>query len=152
MRASPEIALFLVRVSFGIFIALWGLNKVLNPEASAAIFAAFYGFEGLDWGVSVVLGLGQVAIGLMIAVGLYATFSYGAGIVIHGVSTMATLGHLLVPFAEGSNLVFWAAVPVLAGALGLFLARDFDTFLSVDSRRRRASGSHTEQFGIGQQS
>jgi uncharacterized membrane protein YphA (DoxX/SURF4 family) len=152
MRTSPEFTLLLVRLGFGLFIIIWGANKFFNPGATAGIFAAFYGLPNLAATMSFTLGLLQVAIGLMIVCGLYKTFSYAVGVLIHGSSTLATLGHLLQPFAEGSNLLFWAAVPVLLSALGLFLARDADTLLSLDALRRKASNGSGRQLGFGPRS
>jgi hypothetical protein len=77
----------------------------------------------------------QVLLGLAITAGLLKTLSYGGGAAVHGFSTLATYDHLLLPFAEGSNILFFAAVPVLLGAVGLFLARRADTLLSLDEWR-----------------
>lgn len=141
MHASPQLALMLFRASFGLFILVWGINKLANLQGTARIFETFYGWGALGGATSILLGLLQILVGLAIMAGLFKTLSYGAGLAVHGVSTLATSRHLLLPFAEGSNLLFFAAVPVLLGALGLFLARRSDTLLSLDSWR--SAGSHT---------
>lgn len=135
MTASPQLLLLLTRLGFGAFIALWGLNKIIRPESAQAIFGVHYGIEGLGLMLAYVLGVVQTVVGGAIILGLFRTLSYGLGLAIHGAGTLATLSHYVMPFAEGSNLVFWASVPVLLGALGLFLARRHDTFLSLDAWR-----------------
>jgi putative oxidoreductase len=53
----------------------------------------------------------------------------------HAVSTASTYAHLLNPWGPGAQLLFWAAVPVLAAMIALFLLRDRDRLLSVDAAR-----------------
>ena len=134
MRASPQITLFLTRIGFGVFILVWGLSKLVDPGATAAIFATFYGWDGLSMAPAFILGVLQAGLGLAIMAGVFKTVSYGAGILVHGVSTLATAPHLVMPLAQGSNLLFFASVPILLAAIGLFLARDHDVVLSADSR------------------
>lgn len=147
MHASPQTALLLTRVGFGVFLLTWGLNKVVRPEATARIFDTFYHIGAISPSISIALGFAQVALSLAIIAGLYKSASYGIGVVIHGASTAATTPHLLLPFAEGSNLLFMAAVPVLLSAIGLFLAREADTLLSLDTQLRGA-----RSVGYGRQS
>jgi len=135
MTASPQVMLLLTRIGFGAFIALWGLNKIIRPEAAQAIFGAHYGIEGLGLMLAYGLGTVQTVIGAAIVLGVFRTVSYGLGLAIHGAGTLATLPHFVMPFAESSNLVFWASVPVLLGALGLFLSRHHDSLLSLDAWR-----------------
>lgn len=146
MHASAQVTLMLFRVGFGLFLLVWGLNKVFAPQGTARIFETFYGWSALGLSTSVILGILQVILGLAIMAGLFKTLSYGVGAAIHGVSTLATARHLLLPLAEGSNLLFFAAVPVLLGAVGLFLARSSDILFSVDEWRaapgRVPAGSH----------
>lgn len=136
MHASPQFALLLTRLGFGLFLAIWGANKLLNPQGTQRIFEVFYGWSGLGTSMSVLLGALQIVLGLAIMTGFVKTISYGLGVLIHAVSTFATLSHLLMPFAKGSNLLFFAAVPVLLAAVGLFLAREADTLFNLDEYRK----------------
>ena len=135
MTASPQVTLFLIRLGFGAFIALWGMNKIVQPEAAQAIFEAYYGVEALGTALAYTLGALQTVLGVAIMLGALRTVSYGLGLAIHGAGMIATLQHYLLPFAEGSNLVFWASVPILLAALGLFLSRHEDTMLNIDAWR-----------------
>ena len=53
----------------------------------------------------------------------------------HAISTASTYGRLINPWGPGAQLLFWAAVPVLAAMIGLFLLREQDRLLSVDAVR-----------------
>lgn len=135
MTTSPQVTLLLIRLGFGAFIALWGVNKIVQPEATQVIFEAHYGIEALGTALAYTLGALQTVLGAAIMLGAMRTVSYGLGFAVHGAGMIAILPHYMLPFAEGSNLVFWASVPVLLAALGLFLARHDDTMLSVDTWR-----------------
>lgn len=138
MHNTSAIALLLVRLSFGAFLLVWGLNKLINPAHTQAIFENFYYVSDLSTPLAVLLGLLQIGIALLIMAALYKTFAYGLGVAIHATSTIATLPDLLLPFAEGSNLLFMAGLPVLLSAIGLFIARDADTLLSLDAHLGRS--------------
>ena len=60
--------------------------------------------------------------------------TYGAVLVLHAISTLSSYRQYLSPF-EGSNLLFFAAWPMLAACVGLYLLRDHDTLFTVPPRR-----------------
>lgn len=64
--------------------------------------------------------------------GLWKTVTYGLGLVIHAISTIATIPQLLDPFGE--NHLFIAGIPVLAAFAALFLLRRHDTLWTVGGR------------------
>ncbi|WP_405401252.1 hypothetical protein [Paracoccus sp. Ld10] len=123
----------MIRVTFGLFLLAWAANKMLNAEGTISIFARFYGVESLGETSAFVIGGLQVALSLCIIAGLFKTVTYGAGVLIHGASTLSTASHIAMPLAEGSNLLFMAGLPVFAAAIALFLLRRDDTLMSVDA-------------------
>lgn len=146
MPNSSSVAFLLVRLGFGVFILVWGLNKLINPTHTQAIFENFYYVSDLSSQLGMLLGILQVGVALLIISALYKTFAYGLGVAIHGTSTIATAPHLLLPFADGSNLLFMAGLPVLLSAIGLFVARDADTLLSLDAHFGRCRiGAYSRQ-------
>jgi putative oxidoreductase len=136
MRTSPALALLLVRVGFGVLLLVWGLSKIVNPGHTQMLFEMFYRIEGLGVAASMTLGALQSLLSLAIIAGFLKAFTYGLGLALHAVSTLATAPHLLLPLADGSNILFMAGLPVLLAAIGLFLAREHDTLLSLDARLR----------------
>lgn len=124
-------ALFLLRVSVFIVIFMWTIDKFINPEHAAAVYQNFYFFGG-DFSGTIFMIIGALEMVVLIGflLGIKKTFTYGVVLVIHGVSTVSTWGKLITPF-EGVNLLFYAAIPMLAACWALFSLRDLDTKLTV---------------------
>jgi hypothetical protein len=62
--------------------------------------------------------------------GAWRTWTYGAVLAMHAVSTLSSFRQYLAPF-EGPNILFFAAWPMLAACVALFLLRDLDTLWTV---------------------
>ncbi len=84
-----------------------------------------------------VLGFVQIGIILAFVAGFARLWTYGAVLLMHTASTLSTYPHLLPPWSQGSQLLFWTAVPVLAAMIALFVLRDRDPMLSIDAARAR---------------
>lgn len=65
---------------------------------------------------------------LAFLVGYQKRVSYGLVLVLHGVSTLSSYAKYLEPF---SHLLFFAAWPMLAACVALYLLRDLDTRWTV---------------------
>lgn len=65
--------------------------------------------------------------------GIMKRFTYGTVLVLHTTSTLSSFKHYLALF-EGGNIMFFAAWPMLAACIGLYLLRDFDTLGVVGGR------------------
>ena len=111
-----------------------------TPAARAALDIAFHDLYAQDLGLPLAYGMGvlQTALAIAIIVGFKTNISYLIGFVIHGLSTLSTIGRLIDPYGPGNHL-FMTAVPVLAGMWLLYVMRDADVKLSVDAMRRTAS-------------
>lgn len=135
MYSTVQLALLPIRVTFGLFLLAWGAKKIVDTDGTSGIFAKFYGIEQLAASSSQIAGGLQILLSLAIILGLYKTITYGAGLVIHAISSLATASHIAMPLAEGSNLLFMAGLPVLGAILGLFVARRHDTLFALDNLR-----------------
>jgi putative oxidoreductase len=129
-----ELALMLIRLSAAAFFLVWSIEKILMPEKQQGVFEAFY-FSSSSESVIVALGVAPTAVVLAFAAGLFRFFTYGAAVLMHGASTLSTWGRLIDPYAGGNHL-FWAAVPVLAALIALFILRDRDGLLAWGGARR----------------
>ena len=125
-----QIGLALIRISTAAFFLVWSIEKIIYPEVTQRIFQKFY-FLSISNTISVGIGIIQTLIILIFLVGLFKTFSYGALLGMHLVSVLSTYKQLLNPYAPGNHL-FWAAVPVLAAMIALFLLRDEDQWLTLN--------------------
>jgi hypothetical protein len=122
-------ALLVLRIGLGLFLLLWSIDKMVAPEQTAKIFQYFYKTP-LPASFAPAVGTLEAALSLVFLAGLWKTWSYGAALALHAISTLSTWKQLLSPFGE--NHLFIAAIPVLAGFVALFLLRREDTLLSAE--------------------
>lgn len=121
------LALFVLRLSIFIVLAMWTLDKFFRPEHAAAVFEHFYGLAGL--GITLVYALAVAESILLVGflLGVAPRLTYGTVFLLHGVSTLASYQQYLHPF-ESNNLLFFAAWPMLAACFALYILRDLDTW------------------------
>ncbi|MEO0983047.1 MAG: DoxX protein [Pseudomonadota bacterium] len=127
-------ALVILRITLGVFFLLWAAEKILMPEISNLIGAAFYGFT-LPMGVVQALGVAQVLLVLAFAAGMFRTVTYGLMLLFHAGSTLSTWAILIDPYGRTASGIphhlFLAAIPTLGAILALFLLRRRDTMFRV---------------------
>ncbi len=128
MTTPRRIAFSLLALRLGVFVVMfmWTLDKFLRPDHAAGIFANFYGIDGLDANMAYLAGgLEMLLLGAFV-LGIARRWSYGLVLLIHAASTFSSWEQYLAPF-DGPNLLFFAAWPMLAACLALYLLRDSDT-------------------------
>lgn len=138
------VSLFCLRAGVFIVMALWSVDKILNPGHAAAVFDTYYLMGGIGATTLAVIGVVQLLIEVAFVVGLFRTVTYGFVLVTHLLSTLASWPGYLEPF---DNLLFFAAWPMLAACIALFLLRDRDTLWSLDEARRRRGESASGALG-----
>ncbi|EUC68610.1 hypothetical protein Y017_04625 [Alcanivorax sp. 97CO-5] len=132
MERKLALSLLLLRLGVFIVMLMWTLDKFINPAHTGKVFAKFYGLEGLDGSILTVLACLQLIVILAFVAGALRRYSYGAILLMHAGSTLSSWQQYLDPF---NHLLFFAAWPMLAACIALYLLRDQDTLLSIDSRR-----------------
>lgn len=128
-------ALLLIRISVVVMLVPWIVDKFCNPQHAIAVFQHFYAIGGVAEKLVFAIGIAQVVLVLCFALGLFRGASYGMVALMHAGSTLSSWQTYLHPF-EGANLLFFAAWPMLAACIALFLLRDYDTLFSFAQRRR----------------
>jgi len=115
----------LLGLRLGVFLVMlmWTLDKFVQPEHSAKVFQGFYGLGGLNTEIFWVLGALELLLLAAFVTGSWKRWSYGLVLLLHGVSTLSSYKQYLDPF---SNLLFFAAWPMLAACVALYLLRDQD--------------------------
>lgn len=134
-----------LRVGMGVFLAYWGVDKLVASEGSVGIFSDFY---GLDVGAFVVQGAGvaEVGLGALLAVGLFRVPLAWVQLVTNGISTLASWRQILDPWAilglrDGGNAhLFLASIVIMAASIVLVLNARDDT-LTLDRRLGRSPGA-----------
>ena len=129
------LSLLLIRASVVLMLAPWIVDKFRNPAHGIGVFEHFYGLGGIAEPLVYAIGIAQIVLLLCFALGLFRTVSYGLVALMHAGSTLASWRQYLDPFTD-ANLLFFAAWPMLAACIALFLLREHDTLLSIGSRRR----------------
>jgi len=122
------LSLLLLRLGVAIVMLMWTLDKFVAPEHAARVFENFYGLSGIGSTGFLVIGALQLLVVLGFLIGFARTWTYGAVLAMHTVSTLSSYAQYLDPF---DNLLFFAAWPMLAACIALFLLRGHDTLLAV---------------------
>jgi len=71
------VALLTLRLGVFIVMIMWTLDKFVQPEHTAGVFANFYGLDGLGPSIFMVLGALQVVLVLAFLFGVAKRLSYG---------------------------------------------------------------------------
>lgn len=124
-------SLLVLRLGVFIVMLMWTLDKFVNPVHAGRVFEAFYGISGLTQGVSYVVGAAELILILAFVAGLWRRWTYGAVLILHGISTLSSYKQYLAPF---DNLLFFAAWPMLAACLALYWLRDWDNLCTLNTR------------------
>ncbi|WP_198019443.1 hypothetical protein [Thioalkalivibrio paradoxus] len=135
LQKRLRVSLLLLRLGVFVVMFVWTLDKFVAPDHAARVFEHFYHLEGLGAGALAVIGVLQLIVVLGFVAGLYRAWTYGLVLAMHAVSTFSSWQQYLAAF---DNLLFFAAWPMLAACVALFLLRDSDTMLSLDTLRYRS--------------
>ena len=118
-------ALLALRITLGLFLLQWGVEKFVVPQANIFIWSHFYGMD-VSQTLGYAFGAAEIAIALCMILGQFRTFIYGAALILHAVTVLVTWRQLMDPWGDPINHLFTAGVPVLGGFLALFLLRHWD--------------------------
>jgi putative oxidoreductase len=130
-------ALLVLRISLGLLMLVWGVDKLVNVEHGMLVSEHFYLGAFSMPALLKAFGIVQMALGLCIIVGLFGKYLYPVLVVITGVTLLAVWRSIVDPwgwYLEGANALFFPSLIIFAGALVLLACRDLDTF-SLDARR-----------------
>ncbi|GIX16778.1 MAG: hypothetical protein KatS3mg119_0964 [Rhodothalassiaceae bacterium] len=139
IETAARRALLIQRLALALFLLVWAVDKIVNPGHAAGVFARFYGIDIAE-GMSVWIGVAEVLLVAAFALGLFKFWTYLAFFVFHLVSTVSSWKIYLALYGEGGNLLFWAAIPVLAAFWVQFALRDLDTLTLDDWLADRRAG------------
>ena len=76
-------ALLLLRLSVFVVMLMWTLDKFINPDHSAAVYANFYKIGGLGAEIFMLIGALELLLLLAFVTGFKKTISYGLVLIIH---------------------------------------------------------------------
>ncbi len=123
-----RLPLFLLRMGVFIVMLMWTLDKFVRPGHAAGIFKKFYGIDGITPTVFYVIGALELLLLVGFVTGTAKRYTYGLVLLLHAISTLSSYQQYLAPF---DNLLFFAAWPMLAACIALYLLRDLDTLWAM---------------------
>jgi putative oxidoreductase len=118
-------ALMALRITLGLFLLQWGVEKFVVPDSMVGIWQHFYGMSVSPL-LGYLFGAIEIALAVCLFLGLYRTVTYGMALVLHTVTVLVTWRQLLDPWGDPVNHLFIAGVPILGGFIALFLLRHWD--------------------------
>lgn len=124
-----QVGLFLLRITVFLVMFMWTLDKLVRPEHGAAVFQVFYRLPLSGEGIMYAIGALELIVIFGFLLGIFKSWTYGLVLVFHLISTLSAYQQYLMPF-ESVNLLFFAAWPMLAACICLFLLREEDTFFT----------------------
>lgn len=117
-----EWSLFLLRLGVFIVMFAWTVDKFVDPGHAAKILDKFYSIGGVGEDIVIGMGIAQMLIILAFLGGLFKRWTYGFIMLLHGASTFISWKQ----YTTDINLLFFAAWPMLAACVALYLLRDMD--------------------------
>lgn len=123
----------LLGLRLGVFVVflMWTVDKLVNPTHAAVILKVFYSVPDVNTSIPYIMGIVQLALILSFLVGFKKRITTAILLILHLSSTLVSFSHYLDPWA-GSNLLFFAAWPMLAAVVALYFLRDYDTKFSIE--------------------
>ena len=133
-RTRLGVVLLFMRITIFVVMAMWTIDKFVNPSHASHVYQAYYGLGGFGVSPITLIAVVEALILLVFVAGRLKFWTYGFVVIVHGVSTLAAWAQYLDPFA-GPNLLFFAAWPMWAAAIALFVLRERDIYtLGRDTR------------------
>lgn len=125
-----EWSLFLLRLGVFIVMFAWTLDKFFDPSHGVKVFEHFYFLEGFGEQIITALGAVEMLIIFAFLAGMWKRYTYGIIMILHGVSTFSAWKQ----YTTDINLLFFAAWPMLAACVALYLLRDLDVKYTYRSK------------------
>jgi putative oxidoreductase len=122
-----ELCLFLLRLGVFIVMFTWTMGKFFDPAHTIRYFERFFLISGMAKPIVFTMGAIETIIILAFLAGLWKRYTYGIVLLLHFVSTFMTWKKYTIDI----NLLFFAAWPMLAACITLYLLRDIDDKFTV---------------------
>ena len=120
-------ALLFLRISLGLLLVIWGIDKFADVEHGLAVSNHFY-FGVFSRPLLLrVFGVIEIVSGVLIMIGVLRRFVYPILLAITGVTLLAVWRSVIDPWGwwlEGSNVLFYPSLIIFAASLVLWAFRD----------------------------
>jgi putative oxidoreductase len=129
-RDRVGVALLVLRFTVFLVMLIWTIDKFVRPAHAISVYEHFYFLRGLGPAVIYSIGAVELAVLLGFVIGFAPRLTYGLVLLFHAISTLSSFRQYFHPF-QGSNVLFFAAWPMLGACFILYYLRDFDTMWRV---------------------
>lgn len=123
-----EWSLLLLRLGVFIVMFVWTIEKFVNPGHAINIMRGFYGIDGVAETLVYGMAVAELVLLLLFISGIKRRWTYGIVALLHTGSTFSSFAQYLDPF---NNMLFFAAWPMWAACVALYLLRDRDNKLTA---------------------
>lgn len=124
-----SLSLLLLRVSLGLLMLIWGVDKILDPDHGARVAESFYlGLFGWRSLLPVLEGV-QMLLGVLVILGLARRYTYPVLLAVTGVTLLGVWRSVVDPwgwYLEGATALFYPSLIIVAGVLVLMASREDD--------------------------
>ncbi len=132
--------LLCTRVSTGLLLLIWGAIKIAAPDKAKGVSEKYYGGIVSADEIVLLMGVGQIAVGVLVMLGLFRKYVYPAQAFILGVGLLAIWQYILDPLgmylAGDPKPLFFPSTTVFFATIIMLLYKDDDT-LSLDNKIAR---------------
>ena len=125
-----EISLLSLRIGVFVVMLMWTLDKFVRVDHAKIVFEKFYLLTGFENVIMYALAGAELLLILAFLIGIKKRFTYGLILLLHAASTFSSFKQYLNPF-DGANLLFFAAWPMLAACITLYIMREYDRKFSL---------------------
>jgi uncharacterized membrane protein YphA (DoxX/SURF4 family) len=126
------LVLLLMRVSTGALLVIWGLIKVMAPQAAIGVSDKYY-FGMLSVSdIQLPLGIAEIGLGLFVILGLFRGVTYPLQTLVLGLGLAAIWKYIADPFGmyllteETRQVLFFPSTTVFFASLALLAFREHD--------------------------
>lgn len=135
--------LLLLRVSLGLLMLIWGVDKLVHVQHGLTVSQHFYLGAFNSAAVLKAFGIAQMALGAVIVLGLARRVAYPLLLAVTGVTLLGVWKSVIDPwgwYLKGSNALFYPSLIIFAAGLVLWAFQDEDRLI-VGPRTTRATRS-----------
>ncbi len=121
--------LFLLRVTIGWLLVLWGIDKFQDVAHGQAVAETFYFGIGTQAALLKLFGAFEILIGALVVLGLWRKRVYPVMFAVLLITAIGVWRSVVDPwgwFLDGSNVLFYPSAVIAAGALLLWGTMDED--------------------------
>lgn len=132
-------SLLLLRLGTGLLLSIWAVVKIMAPDKAVGVSEKYYGGMLSVDALQMPLGVLQLALGLLVVVGLFRKIVYPVQAVVLGVGLLAVSKYIADPLGlylltpDTAQLLFFPSLTVFAAALVLIAFRAEDIW-SLDRK------------------